>query len=73
MQWVKDFLERLTAQDSRGILNLVLYLPYEGETVQEKLESQSSRLFQLRTNLDIGWTVEKEWSAEAGNMAVLGA
>ena len=52
--------------DTRQILNIMIYSP---EAVRATVRRG---LYICEPELDIGWTVHKEWSSEAGNMAVSG-
>lgn len=62
--------------DHRKILTVFLVYPSESEgTSQERvfsIKQPRERIYPLTGKLDMDWWVEKEWSAEAGNMLVTG-
>ena len=68
--WVKRFLDDLLDEDERNILTGVIYVPYDIQS--DKLIELRPRLFQAKSPLRLEWTLEKEFKAEMGSMAVLG-
>ncbi|KAK5003884.1 hypothetical protein LTR28_009624 [Elasticomyces elasticus] len=73
--WAKDFLRQLLDMDHRSILTIILYLPQNAVSHSREMESSESnnqRMFRFDYDLDLTWTIEKEWKADAGNMALSG-
>lgn len=74
--WAEEFLFALHDMDHRKILTVFLVYPSESEgTSQERvfsIKQPRKRIYPLTGKLDMDWWIEKEWSAEAGNMLVTG-
>ncbi|KAF2741743.1 hypothetical protein M011DRAFT_530343 [Sporormia fimetaria CBS 119925] len=67
-KWASKYLEELRQEDKRrerGVFTLALYLPADGNT-----HPAEERYRRTTDNLDILWYIEKEYAADAGNMAV---
>jgi hypothetical protein len=75
MKWAEEFLSALDDLDHREILTIFIFYPSEvEETVEEGMSKSTSRrrMLPMSSNLDIGWFIDREWGAEAGNMLLSG-
>ena len=70
-KWVHDIFRKLLEMDHRSILNIMLYVP-PGSTAADIGYENLPRLFRIQDALDFSWLLNKEWAAEAGNMAISG-
>ena len=70
IDWIQKFLSEILDQDRHRIFTMVIYMPYEREVT--RLYERQPRVFEARLPLAIEWTIAKEWSTEAGTMAVSG-
>lgn len=53
-------------------MSILIYARREIEGLPERVDDEGSKVHRVTRPLNIMWTVEREWSAEAGNMAILG-
>ena len=60
----KKFLLELLAADQRSILNVIIFVS------RLTTSNAADRLFECDQSLDMSWLLDKEASAESGNMAV---
>ncbi|KAL9084618.1 MAG: hypothetical protein Q9165_007973 [Trypethelium subeluteriae] len=67
--WVHPIFRKLLETDHRSILNIMLYIP-PGSATEDTGHENLPRLFRIQDDLELSWLLNKEWAAEAGNMAV---
>ncbi|KAL9078311.1 MAG: hypothetical protein Q9157_002774 [Trypethelium eluteriae] len=68
-RWVHQMFRKLLETDHRSILNIILYIP-PGNATEDIGCENLPRLFRIQDDLELSWLLNKEWAAEAGNMAV---
>ena len=73
--WAEEFLSALDDLDHRQILTIFVFYPSEAEeTLEDSITKRTSRrrLLPMSSDLDMGWFIDQEWGAEAGNMLLSG-
>lgn len=72
-QWASSFLQRLQDIDRRHVFTLAIFEPAQRSTSQTRFyEKTNDRFFRTDQSLDLDWYIDRESSADAGNMAVSG-
>lgn len=78
--WVEDFFDELLDMDHRHVLNIIKYMPQaapsaldqEKQNSQPDVEKKRRNLYHVSGPLELSSILQKEWMADAGNMALDG-
>jgi hypothetical protein len=77
MRWAEEFLCALDDLDHRHIMTVFFYYPNDAVDLPSNqntpLAATRHRMLPVSNTLDIGWFIEQEWGAEAGNMLLSGS
>ncbi|KAF2194711.1 hypothetical protein K469DRAFT_706201 [Zopfia rhizophila CBS 207.26] len=69
--WASDFFKLLLKLDNRYIFTRYFYVPSRmTNTLEKETEKETERLVRTDQSLDLGWFINREALAEAGNMVV---
>lgn len=74
--WARVFLDALMDLDRRRIFTVVMYRPFNGKNLaatapgQVLTDQTKDRWYRVNGALDVPWFISKEWTAEAGTMAI---
>ncbi|KAH7033980.1 hypothetical protein B0J12DRAFT_766323 [Macrophomina phaseolina] len=78
--WVDDFFDELLDMDHRHVLNIIRYMPqasssssdHEKREVTTSVEKKHNNVYDVTVPLELSFILQKEWMADAGNMALNG-